>query len=236
MRRRSIPFFTIVLAFLLLGAANDQATILSEDFKDLSRWREVFFSKKPSHTKYTAVTEGGATFLRAQSRASASLLVYKEIFNPYQYPRVRWSWKIDNIIPNADLKTRAGDDLPIRVYIAFAYDPAKADFFERIIYNTLKFIYGEYPPKNSLNYVWSSRVYPEKVIPSPYTKKNMMILLEQGSVKTGTWVKEEVNILEDYRRVFGEDPPSRATIGIMSDTDNTEAEAVSYLTALTVSR
>ncbi len=230
-----------LMAFLFMlslcsGTASGSDILLQEEFVNMDRWKEVFFPKIPLHTRYAVGTDGKMTFVRAESRSSASLLVYKHTFNPYEYPTVSWKWKIDNVMPKADIKTRQGDDLPIRVYIAFAYDPAKAGFLERILYNALKLIYGEYPPRNSLNYVWSSLVYPEKILPSPYTKKNMMVLLEQGDENIGRWVREEVNVLADYRRVFGEDPPAKATIGIMSDTDNTGGEAVSYITSIRISR
>jgi hypothetical protein len=41
-------------------------------------------------------------------------------------------------------------------------------------------------------------------------------------------VVEKRNVLEDYRRVFGLDPPKAGAIAIMTDTDNTGEEAVAY--------
>ena len=56
----------------------------------------------------------------------------------------------------------------------------------------------------------------------------MMIAVESGSAQTGRWVVEKRNVLEDYRRVFGTDPPKAGAIAIMTDTDNTGEEAVAY--------
>lgn len=56
-----------------------------------------------------------------------------------------------------------------------------------------------------------------------------MIVLEEGKERTGRWVEESVNVLEDYRRVFGKDPPATATLAVMSDTDNAGGSAVAYL-------
>ena len=55
-----------------------------------------------------------------------------------------------------------------------------------------------------------------------------MIAVETGSTRTGRWVVEKRNVLEDYRRVFGLDPPKAGAIAIMTDTDNTGEEAVAY--------
>ena len=63
-----------------------------------------------------------------------------------------------------------------------------------------------------------------------------MIILQQGAGKAGTWVEEEVDIIADYRKAFGKDPPARATIGIMSDSDNTKGKVTSYVTTLEVFR
>ena len=39
---------------------------------------------------------------------------------------------------------------------------------------------------------------------------------------------EKRNVFEDYRRVFGQDPPKVDAIAIMTDTDKTGEEAVAY--------
>jgi hypothetical protein len=55
-----------------------------------------------------------------------------------------------------------------------------------------------------------------------------MIAVESGPERTGKWVEEEVNVLEDYRRHFGEDPPRVGAIAIMTDTDNTGERATAW--------
>ncbi len=47
---------------------------------------------------------------------------------------------------------------------------------------------------------------------------------------------EEVNVLKDYEEGFGKKPPRRATIGIMSDSDNTGEKAEAYLDFIEVYR
>jgi hypothetical protein len=71
---------------------------------------------------------------------------------------------------------------------------------------------------------------------SPYTEKAKIITLQRGKERVGTWQTEEVHILEDYRRVFGEDPPMAANLAVMNDSDNTGQGAVSYLDFIEVFR
>jgi len=228
-------YLVLCLMLLPLLAASENV-LFREDFRNLSRWKQVFFPKIPRHTQYSAFSDSAITCLKAESRDSASLLVYNEVFNPYLYPRARWRWKVDNVLARADLTTKKGDDAPIRVYIAFAYDPKRSGVLEKAQYEAIRLIYGEYPPHSSLTYCWSSKAYARDIITSAYTARAKMILLEQGTSKVGAWVAEEVDIIADYRRAFGADPPDKAAIGIMNDSDNTHGAATSYITDIAVFR
>jgi hypothetical protein len=118
---------------------------------------------------------------------------------------------------------------PIRVYVVFQYDPASAALGERLIYNAAKIIYGQYPPQSTLNYVWTGTNISDQFLVSPYTEKARIIIREKGTERLDQWVEESVNVLDDYRRVFGKDPPATAGLAVMNDTNNTGASAVAYL-------
>ena len=55
-----------------------------------------------------------------------------------------------------------------------------------------------------------------------------MIEVESGSSKLNTWITEDRNVYEDYRRAFGEEPPMISGVAIMTDTDNTNESAEAY--------
>jgi hypothetical protein len=233
----------IILAGLLLiilaGATAlraQQKILFRENFDSLAQWEPLTFPKIKTHSTYTLVREGGKSVLKAESRASASAIVYRRTFNIYENPRLSWRWKVDELPDRGNPKDKSGDDYPIRVYILFQYDPADASLAERLIYNATKVIYGKYPPHSTLNYVWTGAAIPERIITSPYTEKARIILLEKGRERVGRWVEESVNVLDDYRRAFGKDPPSTAGLAVMSDTDDTGASAVAYLDFIEVGR
>ena len=167
--------------------------------------------------------------LIARSRNSASGLRFKRNFNVYDYPVVRWRWRVDNVYAAGNLREKSGDDYPLRIYITFAYDPDRASFGERLKYGLAKSWYGEYPPHSTLNYIWANRPYDRDLYPSPYTDRSMMIILQSGSGQTNRWLEEQVNVIEDYQRAFGEMPPATASLAIMNDSDNTGEASVSYL-------
>ena len=56
-----------------------------------------------------------------------------------------------------------------------------------------------------------------------------MIPLRHGTAELGKWLDEEVNILEDYRKALGEDPPRWANLAVMGDSDNTGESSVAYI-------
>jgi hypothetical protein len=236
MRRFATAAFIFFSILAVSNALADDSIFLREDFRSLDNWKPLYFPKIKVYTKYSVETERSSHYLKAESNASASALVNMQEINIYKYPKVRWRWRISNVYEKAVPGTKGGDDYPIRIYILFKYDPGRLGFLEKIKYNAAKVLYGEYPPDSTLNYVWASSNQTPHIMPSPYTDRARLIVLEKGPSKTGTWVDESVNILEDYRKAFGADPPSTASVAIMNDSDNTGEKSVSYVSFIEVYR
>jgi len=239
LRTLTLSFLVLVAGLLALAAgigAADRSVLFREEFRSLEAWRPVTFPKIEKHSRYSIETRGGETVLRAESSASASGLVYRRDFNVYEYPKLRWRWMIHNVYTRGDTGGKAGDDYPIRIYILFRYDPEKASALERVTYGIARALYGEYPPQSTLNYVWASREDTPSLFTSPYTGKAKLLALEKGARFAGQWRDEGVDILRDYRRAFGTDPPIQASLGIMNDSDNTGEASVSWVDFIEVYR
>ncbi len=228
--------FACFLLVLLPSYLGSQPPCMREDFNDLADWKPLYFPKIKNHTSYSIESAGAERYVKASSRASASALVYKEEFNVYAFPVVRWRWKAENVYKKGDATTKAGDDYPIRIYIMFKYDPDKAGFLARVTYGAAKLIYGEYPPQSSLNYIWANKRHGKAVITSPYTEKAKMIPLQEGETNVGKWVTQQVDILQDYEKAFGTKPPTTARLAIMNDSDNTGEASVSYVDYIEICR
>lgn len=226
----------IIVTTSLSVSAQDKGIFLRDDFNDLENWKPLYFRRIKKHSQYSTVREGENSYLKAESHASASGIVFKKEFHVFDYPKIRWRWKIRNVYLNGDARVKSGDDYPIRIYIFFKYEPEKASFGKRIRYDIAKSVYGEYPPDSSLNYIWANRQHEKSVLVSAYADESMMIPLESGAERARTWVEEEVNIVEDYRNAFGKDPPSTASMAIMNDSDDTGESAVSYFDYIEIYR
>jgi len=218
------------------ASVHDKEIFLRDDFNSLENWLPMQFQNIKRHSKYSIIRQGEDSYLKAESEASASGIVLKKEFRVFDYPTIEWRWKIRNVYEKGDAHLKSGDDYPIRIYIIFKYDPGKASFGKRIRYDIAKAVYGEYPPDSSLNYIWANRRHDTSVLVSAYADESMMIILESGVEFADTWITEKVNIVDDYRRVFGEDPPSVAGLAIMNDSDDTGESSVSYIDYIEISR
>ena len=58
----------------------------------------------------------------------------------------------------------------------------------------------------------------------------------KGTAKVGEWVEEEADVLGDYRRAFARDPPRRASLAVMNDSDNTGEKGVSFIDWIEIAR
>ncbi|MFY4727858.1 DUF3047 domain-containing protein [Nitrospira sp. BLG_2] len=191
-------------------------------------WKPLTFPKIPRHTTYSLVHDGDRVVVKAASQASSSGYTKEILMDPKEYPIIQWRWKVSNTLKASDVTRKEGDDYPARLYVTFQYDSAKVGLFGKAKYEAARLIYGRYPPLGAINYIWESRAPVGTAMPNPYTEQVHMIVVESGAAKLNTWVTEERNVYEDYKRAFGEEPPMISGIAIMTDTDNTGESAEAY--------
>ncbi|GAB4247144.1 MAG: DUF3047 domain-containing protein [Deltaproteobacteria bacterium] len=211
-----LPRPATALVFLLSAALAVPAGIaagplLIDDFgKGLSAgWEKKIFK---GETAYRPVLEEGRPAVKAESRASASALIHRVSLDPKAHPRLSWSWKIARTIGKGDERTKGGDDYAARVYVVFP---------SALFWRT-----------RAVNYIWANRLPRGAFLSNAYTGNAVMVAVESGDGNAGKWVDEERNLVEDYRRAFGEDPPKVGAVAIMTDTDNTGEEAVAWYGAV----
>ncbi|MFC1857146.1 DUF3047 domain-containing protein [Thermodesulfobacteriota bacterium] len=191
-------------------------------------WTPLIFKKIKRHTQYNLVKENGLMVLKASSDASASGLIRKIRIDPSHYPLIAWNWKITGVYEKGDVTSKDGDDYPARVYITFEYDGSKLSFLEKIKIEVARLIYGQTPPFCAITYIWASKAPKESIFPNPYTDRARMIVVESGDRKLNTWIKEERNVHDDYKKAFGKDPPHITGVAVMTDSDNTGESTITF--------
>jgi hypothetical protein len=210
-----IFFSTITAVFIFLTSSIAQAdtTEISRFATEgLAGWERKSFK---GETSYSIVSEAGSSVIKANSNSTASAIYKKVHLDPFLYRYLHWKWKINGPLNNFAEKTKGGDDYSARVYVIFP------GFF--------------FWQTKAINYVWGSHLPSKAIFPNPYTSNVMMVVLESGPEKAGTWVMEQRDILADYRRMFGEEPRKLGAIAIMTDTDNTGGSATAWYGNITLS-
>lgn len=205
--RLFIIFFIGLVAVPFFSCYAGEKIVPVDDFeKGLKKeWERKDFK---GETVYSVVDDGGSHVLKAESRASATGLIYEIEYDPKEYPFLTWRWKVENILKKGDAERKEGDDYAARVYVVFHH------WFK--------------PMTRSINYIWANRLAKGRYIPNPFFSRAVMVAVESGAENIGKWIRERRNVYEDYKMIFGEEPPAAGGIAVMTDTDNTGESAVAY--------
>jgi len=200
-------FFVLMLLFLLSMVPALASDIVLDDYQQgiSKNWKEKSFK---GSTRYEVVHEERLRCIKATSDASASALYYEIDFDPREYPLLAWRWKVNNILAKGDELKKEGDDYAARVYVVFP---------SALFWRT-----------KAINYIWANKLAAGQAVPNPFTSNACMIAVQSGPTLVGQWMEEKRNLLEDYRKCFGEDPPKAGAVAIMTDTDNTGEKAIAW--------
>jgi len=80
----------------------------------------------------------------------------------------------------------------------------------------------------AINYIWANKLAVGQAVPNPFSSNAMMVAVQSGPTHVGEWMEQRRDVLEDFRKFFGEDPPTVGAVAIMTDTDNTSEKAVAW--------
>jgi len=187
-------------------------------------WKPLTFRNIERHTRYSLVRESGSVVLRADAEASASGLVLEQTIDLKTFPLIEWRWRTNGLLAKADVRSRGGDDYPVRLYITFAHDANSISLADR----AARALYGQLPPRAAINYIWDTKAPTGTVVANAYTDRVRMIVVESGSERVGQWVGYQRNLAEDFRQAFGYDAPPVSGIAVMTDTDNTGESVTAF--------
>ncbi len=191
-------------------------------------WEKLTFPSIEQHSSYSIVNHDNTRVVKAVSHGGASGIIKKVDIDPSQFPILKWRWNINNLIKNADINSKSGDDYPARLYLTFDYDINRLSSTARFKAKMYAFLNGELPPLATISYIWDNKTPVNTIQSSIYTDRVKMIVIQSGASKLQQWLSEERNIVDDYVAAFGEKPSRITGIAIMTDTDNTGGKATTY--------
>ena len=184
-----------------------------------SGWTPFVVSPFVAPTEYALAESNPSMVLEARAEDSASGLYRRIRIDPARHPIVEWRWRVVEPLAGADPRIHARDDSPARIVICFHGDVKRLDIEERTTVRMYKAFTGERLPYAMLMYVWASDAPVETIAASGYTGKIQMIVVDSGG-RAGEWRRFRRNVLEDYRRAFGEEPWDIVAVGVMTDADH----------------
>lgn len=200
-------------------------------------WEPFAVQAGNPRTRYHTVEVDGIVCMCADAATEGQSALQRLIrIDPRRHPMLEWSWRVPR--PQAGLQAAAAKKPSprARLMLAFHGDAAKLDIEQRIHLRMAKAITGTALPYASLVYVWQDGAQPESVSHSPYSERVRLIALPSGDAHLDRWQAFRRNVLEDYRRAFGEDPGEIVGVGIYTDVNSSGQPGLAYYGDITFRR
>lgn len=229
--------YSILLCLLLSMSAQAQesldrksdGTIIIEDFENdpvgelPQRWYDRDGNKKLiNHTKdfsehylYKIQNNDDNKFLRYQGVTAKHIsfpLINEDKeniydINLYETPILSWKVRAHKLPDKANENSSDRNDSVASIYVVF--DMGRVALVKKV-------------PK-SIRYTWSSTL-PKGETGSKLFGNQQIMVVKSGERDKGEWVTFERNLVEDYRRMFGDNPPKNPiAILILSDGNSTNS-------------
>ena len=191
------------------------------------QWRHYALPGKAS-SQFAYTRKDGRDAMAVTSVSSASMVRKTVRVAPQDLGKVRFSWKVPELIAQADMALRDADDSPVRIVLAFEGDRSRLSARNLALSELALALTGEEMPYATLMYVWCNRREPGTVIVNPRTDRIRKLVVESGPHRLNRWLDYERDIRADYEKAFGEAPGALVGIGIMTDSDNTRSSTAAW--------
>jgi hypothetical protein len=175
-------------------------------------WELTEFAGKAS---VELIRSEGRIAVRLRSEGTSFALHRDVVVDVRAYPILTWSWKMARLPAGGDVRDSARDDQAAQVYVVFPRWPS---------------------PRTSsdvIGYVWDTRAPAGTTLAHPRAPNVRIVVLQSGSERRDTWLREQRNLAEDYRSLFGGQPPRVGKIALMIDSNDTRSEAETLFGDLT---
>ncbi|MGH7383998.1 MAG: DUF3047 domain-containing protein [Candidatus Rokuibacteriota bacterium] len=221
-RATTIGLLTVVtvLAATILPArplsAADPATVPVEDWSRQPEGKagipDGWKGQSWGSPKYDfrVATQGGRKVLHLKSQDDSSTISKEIKVDVKSHPILQWSWQAVALPKGGDARKAATDDQAAQLYVTFPRFPSQVR--SRII-----------------SYLWDTTAPGNAVFKSEKTGLVTYVVVRSGPADLGKWLTESRNVLEDYRKIYGEAPGEEVgAISISIDSNDTRSSAESY--------
>ena len=148
--------------------------------------------------------------LRSKGETSAIIRDLKASVDLKETPIIEWRWKVITLPTGGNACQQSTDDEAAQVYVAWLRSPEAVR--SRII-----------------GYVWDSTAPAGTICKSQKTSTVTYIVLRSGADALGKWITERRNVVEDFRKIYGEAPDNPTALSLGIDSDDTRSSAESFI-------
>jgi hypothetical protein len=204
-----------VLAAVGAGALAQPATIVVEDWSKIPVGTRGIPPGWQGHDwgspkyDFTVIQDGDKRALLLKSDNDSSSISKEIKVDVKQYPILEWTWKVVALPPGGHARKAQTDDEAAQLYVTFPRFPTTVR--SRII-----------------GYIWDSTEPAGASFQSAKVSSVHFIVVRSGSADLGKWITENRNVLEDFKKIYGESPSEPAggiTLSINSQNTGTRAES-----------
>jgi hypothetical protein len=208
-----IFLFVVLLSLSAVGYADDRVATTGRglSLENFDEYQPTSFpgqwkargDEADARVVYQVVEEGGNHFLHARADKQDVQIGLSHVFQPKEFPLLRWRWRVDQLPSGGDERAVKTNDSAAAVYVIFD---------NRIVPRAIK-------------YVWSATLPVGTHVDSPVYWRAKVVVLQSGSSGLGEWRQETVNFYQDYKDLFGAEPGEVQGIAVLTDADATASVA-----------
>ena len=159
---------------------------------------------------FRIATQGGRKGIHLKSANDSSTISKEVKVDVKTWPIVQWSWQVVTLPKGGDARKSATDDEAAQIYVTFPRFPSAVR--SRII-----------------SYIWDTTAPVGSIFKSEKTGLVTYVVVRSGPADLGKWLTESRNVLEDYKKIYGEAPAEDVgAISISIDSNDTSSTAESY--------
>ena len=213
---------TLALSLLIAVTAWAADLVVVEDWTKLAAgakgipdgWKGGQTWGFPKHD-FTIVDNDGRRVLHLRSKDETSTVSQdiKGKVKLKETPILEWSWKVVTLPKGADSRSKHTDDQAAQLYVTWPRFPQALR--SRII-----------------GYIWDTTAPQGLVVESEKTSTVTYVVVRSGPGELGKWLTERRNVVEDYRKIYGEEPDNPGAVSIAIDSDDTHSSAEALFGAI----
>ena len=215
----------LAVAFVVIATAWAADRVVVEDWRSYplgtrgipGDWKEQTWGK-PAYD-LEIVSDNGQPVLHLRSKGDNSTISrdLKGSVDLNETPILEWRWKVITLPTGGNACQKPTDDEAAQVYVAWVRSPEAVR--SRII-----------------GYVWDSTAPAGTICKSQKTATVTYVVLRSGADELGKWITERRNVVEDFRRIYGEAPDNPSALSLAIDSDDTRSSAESFIGATVFTR